>query len=63
MERDGTGRNGNLKERKGIRWNVEGPDGTEDLMERRGTSWNGGTQDGTEGNRMECRGTRRDGET
>ena len=44
-----------LTERRGTRWNGEGPDGAEDLIEWRGTRWNGGTQDETEGDQMERR--------
>ena len=65
MEKDGTGRNGNLKEERrgsvkteGGRWNGEGPDGMEDMMERRGTRRNVGTQDRTEGDQMERSGIR-----
>ena len=57
IEMDGIGRNGNLKERKVTKWNGGGRAKTE------GARWNGETQDGTEGDQMERRGTKRNGET
>ena len=62
MKRRGPdGKEGDLTERRGTRWNGEGPDGMEDLMEWKGTRWNGGTQYGTESGQEERRGIRRNG--
>ena len=78
MKRRGPdGKEGDMTERRGTRWNGEGPDGMEDLMEWKGTRWNGGTQDmerrmtrrsgegseGTESDQIERTGIRRNGQT